>query len=197
MILSLGASPTLLVRSMPALWRDDPYLQRVRRTPRAERLAPWRAPARPHEGKGHLTLLRRTGTEPQDAIGRSDHSVPTNCNRRPLPPVNESRSGSRRAANARNRAYAILHKSGARSPQGRINRAIARQSSPIVVLAEQACHAGGRGFESRRSRTTACNQAPSAPVQAPRTPALYIPLKSRTVVPVPRGLRARIPAVEA
>jgi hypothetical protein len=38
------------------------------------------------------------------------------------------------------------------SPQSRINRAIARQSSPIVVSPEQACHAGGRGFESRRSR---------------------------------------------
>ena len=33
-----------------------------------------------------------------------------------------------------------------------MNRAIARQSSPIVVSVEQACHAGGRGFESRRSR---------------------------------------------
>jgi hypothetical protein len=38
------------------------------------------------------------------------------------------------------------------SPQSRINRAIARQSSPIVVSVEHACHAGGRGFESRRSR---------------------------------------------
>ncbi|MEO5575579.1 MAG: hypothetical protein ABIR67_05785 [Gaiellaceae bacterium] len=69
------------------------------------------------------------------------------------PPVNESRSGSRRAANVRNRAYAIVHKSGARSPQGCINRAIACPSSPIVVSVEQACHAGGRGFDSRRSRS--------------------------------------------
>ncbi len=38
-------------------------------------------------------------------------------------------------------------------PQTRMNRAIARQSSPIVVSVEQACHAGGRGFESRRSRS--------------------------------------------
>ena len=35
-----------------------------------------------------------------------------------------------------------------------MNKAIARQSSPIVVLMEQARHAGGRGFESRRSRLT-------------------------------------------
>jgi hypothetical protein len=75
------------------------------------------------------------------------------------PLVNESRSGSRRAANARNRAYAIVRKSGANSPQSRINRAIARQSSPIVVLAEHACHAGGRGFESRRSRKKFCKSA--------------------------------------
>src|SRR2546430_329577 len=33
-----------------------------------------------------------------------------------------------------------------------MNRAIARRSSAIVVTAEAACHAGGRGFESRRSR---------------------------------------------
>jgi hypothetical protein len=89
-----------------------------------------------------------------DAIGRSDHSVLYQLQPSSAPPVNESRSGSRRAANARNRTYAIVHKSGARSPQSRINRAIACPSSPIVVSVEQACHAGGRGFESRRSRFT-------------------------------------------
>jgi hypothetical protein len=39
-----------------------------------------------------------------------------------------------------------------KSSQARMNRAIARRSSPTVVSVEQACHAGGRGFESRRSR---------------------------------------------
>jgi hypothetical protein len=34
-----------------------------------------------------------------------------------------------------------------------MNRAIARQPSPIVVTGEPGCHAGGRGFESRRSRS--------------------------------------------
>jgi hypothetical protein len=38
------------------------------------------------------------------------------------------------------------------NPKNRINRAIPRSSSPIVVTLELACHAGGRGFESRRSR---------------------------------------------
>jgi hypothetical protein len=33
-----------------------------------------------------------------------------------------------------------------------MNRAIPCQSWPIVATAEVACHAGGRGFESRRSR---------------------------------------------
>jgi hypothetical protein len=33
-----------------------------------------------------------------------------------------------------------------------MNRAIPRQSSSTVVTLELACHAGGRGFESRRSR---------------------------------------------
>ncbi len=36
-------------------------------------------------------------------------------------------------------------------PQRLMNRALA-SSSPIVVSAEQVCHAGGRGFESCRSR---------------------------------------------
>jgi len=87
-----------------------------------------------------------------DAIGRSDHSVLYQLQPSSAPPVIESRPGSRRAANVRNRAYAIVHKSGVREPQSRMNRAIARPSSPIVVFVEQACHAGGRGFESRRSR---------------------------------------------
>jgi hypothetical protein len=74
------------------------------------------------------------------------------------PPAAAAFSGSRRAANARNRAYAIVLKSDAGSPQSRINRAIARQSSPIVAFVEHACHAGGRGFESRRSRLSKCLQ---------------------------------------
>ena len=42
------------------------------------------------------------------------------------------------------------------SVEGRENRATARQSSRIVASMEQACHAGGRGFESRRSRLKKC-----------------------------------------
>src|SRR6266508_1574627 len=40
----------------------------------------------------------------------------------------------------------------AKDAKNRMNRTIARQASPIVVSVEQACHAGGRAFESRRSR---------------------------------------------
>jgi hypothetical protein len=44
-------------------------------------------------------------------------------------------------------------------PKSRMNRAIARTSSPIVVTPEAACHAGGRRFESRRSRKNSCKLA--------------------------------------
>jgi hypothetical protein len=95
--------------------------------------------ARPHAG---LSAAALTG----DARVRQDLIRPKNSY------ALEGFMGSRRAANARNRAYAIVRKSAAREPQTRINRAIARESSRIVVSLEQACHAGGRGFESRRSR---------------------------------------------
>jgi hypothetical protein len=40
----------------------------------------------------------------------------------------------------------------ARTRESRMNRAITRTSSPIVGTPKAACHAGGRGFEPRRSR---------------------------------------------
>ncbi len=46
--------------------------------------------------------------------------------------------------------------SGRKAP---VNEAIRRSSSPGVVVPDSACHAGGRGFESRRSRLkNACNR---------------------------------------
>jgi hypothetical protein len=52
-----------------------------------------------------------------------------------------------------------MRKPVAESPESRRNRAIARQSSSIVVTSEPARHAGGRGFESRRSRQNPAKQA--------------------------------------
>jgi len=84
-------------------------------------------------------------------IRARDHSVLYQPQPRPL-----RRSTSRaRAAEGQQTAEVEPTQSCANQtpgPQRRMNRAIARQSSPIVVFAEQACHAGGRGFESRRSR---------------------------------------------
>jgi len=53
-----------------------------------------------------------------------------------------------------------------------MNRAIPRPSSPIVATLEPACHAGGRGFHSRRSRSGAAASGPAAAdVQRPDQPA--------------------------
>jgi hypothetical protein len=41
------------------------------------------------------------------------------------------------------------------------NEAVRWSSSSGVVVPDSACHAGGRGFESRRSRKNTCKSAPS------------------------------------
>ena len=52
------------------------------------------------------------------------------------------------------------------------NVAVERRSSPGVVAPDSACHAGGRGFESRRSRLTLCRglAAAASPRARPAQP---------------------------
>jgi hypothetical protein len=120
-------------------------------------------------------------TDWRSAANPQDHTLPVRrspCHRAPR--VLLSRRFGRRApvgswaaegqqtpkSSLRDRAQ-----NSAYGPQPRMNRAITRQSSPIVVSVEQACHAGGRGFESRRSRRQLCGlSAFSARCHAPLVP---------------------------
>jgi hypothetical protein len=72
--------------------------------------------------------------------------------------VAEGLSGSKRAANVRRQPHGGMRDCDTRRPRSRMNRAIPRQSSSTVVTLEPGCHAGGRGFESRRSRLLKCLQ---------------------------------------
>jgi hypothetical protein len=109
--------------------------------------------------------LRPQGGAPvADATGDNRRRVSTIATRRPRsqrrrqrllarPRRNSSRVLGQQKGSKRSKSRLVNSAQiRPRSPQGRINRAMARQSSPIVVSVEQACHAGGRGFESRRSR---------------------------------------------
>jgi hypothetical protein len=65
------------------------------------------------------------------------------------PPVPKVGSGQQRGSKRRKSASLTMRSHITRRPESRMNRAIARPSSPVVVTLEPACHAGGRGFESR------------------------------------------------
>ena len=60
--------------------------------------------------------------------------------------------GSKRAANVRRRPMEECRFAPGEGREAAANRANMGRSSPIVVTGEVTCHAGGRGFESRRSR---------------------------------------------
>jgi hypothetical protein len=65
--------------------------------------------------------------------------------------------GQQTGANVRNRLS--LNHAEALGGKPRMNRAIPRPSSSIVGITEPAYHAGGRGFESRRSGKNPCKFA--------------------------------------
>jgi len=102
---------------------------------------PWRARGfPPRRLNGKEGVARPPGNGPFEHESNAPTALPT---RQP-----GQQTGSKRLKSASlNHAGSIAERS-----ETRMNRAIARPSSPIVVTLELACHAGGRGFESRRSR---------------------------------------------
>ena len=68
---------------------------------------------------------------------------------RDRPRLERPESGQQKGSKRREASLCNRVGIGHLSPRARMIRAIARQSSPIVASVEQACHAGGRGFESR------------------------------------------------
>ncbi len=69
---------------------------------------------------------------------------------RDRPRLERPESGQQKGSKRREASLCNRVGIGHLSPRARMIRAIACQSSPIVASVEQACHAGGRGFESLR-----------------------------------------------
>lgn len=75
------------------------------------------------------------------AIGRSDHSVLYQLQPSLRSAGKRVALGQQKGSKRSKSSLCNLAQISRQSPQSRINRAIARQSSPIVVSVEQACHA--------------------------------------------------------
>ena len=90
--------------------------------------------------------MGRRGSHVRLATARSSTS------RTPLRAL-PTRQPGQQAGSKRLKSASLDHaRSIAERSETRMNRSIARPSSPTVVTLELACHAGGRGFECRRSR---------------------------------------------
>ena len=106
---------------------------------------PW-APRRPPESLGFAPIQGPEGLEGTGCHHRSTLVMKGSTR------LERCSAGSNRAANVRNHPRATVWNELAEHPKSSMNKAIARHSSPLAVLVASACHAGGRGFESRRSR---------------------------------------------
>jgi hypothetical protein len=151
-------SRTLADRPLVKSWSQSNWHARVLAQPT------WRRSRRPRPAACRARFPRpasrhadRKLNEPQRRFSRRGHDL----NVPPGGVALSTRARFRGPLVAQTSIGRLAQPCEAGSPPGQkvpANEAVPRRSSLHVVVPDSACHAGGRGFESRRSRSSKCQE---------------------------------------